>query len=218
MPYRMGLFALSIFIAFCILLAVLKGADDYTNQVYQHRISQMKDTVKKEINEATLREIEPIPFAWTPFPNHEIYGLYYSWLAYYGRDSYDSFNKLNSKSLEEFYLQQVTKPLDSQVVVYKANQMWRSKYSHSDVLEQFHLAQKLGHFERLTLMESLNFYFANWTLLTIRDKKVAVSYLLDHEKYAMKMWQYDSLLKKPVIGERVCAVFSFNDISPYYCR
>ncbi|MGF1908724.1 hypothetical protein L4C38_04665 [Vibrio kasasachensis] len=218
MYHKVGLASLLFLIIIVTVLAVFKGADDYLSQSRKNHLVEFEPLSNNEMVPDLLGAMEPLPLVWVPFNDHETYGLYYSWLAFNAKGNPTLVEHYNHLSSVEFESQQMLKPLDSKVVIFRANQMWREGGSFDDVLAQFKLAQRLGNFEKLTLMESLNFYLSNWPELTVADKKIAISYLLDHEKYAMKIWQFDDLLKKPIVGGRACSLLKFNGLTPYYCR
>lgn len=217
MHERVGILTLMVGSLLLMTLSLIKGADDWQNQTIRNYLSDIKKSAEQE--NGTIGTLNSLvePVSQGPFIDHQAFGLYYSWLAFTAQDK-ASLERFSLKSVEQFQLQLAQRPLDSSVVIDKANQMWRNGAEFDAVVAEFHYAQEVGRYEPFTVMQSLKYYLAHWPQLSLTDKKQTISYLLDHKRYKMKLWQYDSILKLPVIGERACNILAFNSVKPYYCR
>jgi len=205
-------------ISVLLLLSVAKGLDDMAQLSLQNQLTEIKrNTVKHGLTDAKLNHHYQ-PVSATPFDDNSTLALYFSWLAYQERSDQIKSQRFSQRAQDLYTAQLKLRPLDASLVVQRANEKWRSGGTFESTLADFHLAQELGHFERFTLMHTLTYFLAHWPQLSLDDKKTAIAYLLEHDKYAMKLWQYDSLLQKPVAGERACSIFKFNGITPYFCR
>ncbi|WP_236688427.1 hypothetical protein [Vibrio renipiscarius] len=205
-----------------LMSAVNKGRDDWHSQVIRNQMASLsvesvETSSDKALLDGTLLDDTLEPDSFGPFIDHGSIGLYYSWIAFQSSDEATK-RDFAKRSIEQLQLQLHFRPLDSAIMINKANQLWRNGEGFDDVMAEFELAQHLGPYEPLTVKESLTYYLAYWPELSSEKKNVVLSYLLDHEKYKMKLWQYDSILVKPIIGERACAILGFNNITPYYCR
>ncbi|EGU43432.1 hypothetical protein VII00023_16410 [Vibrio ichthyoenteri ATCC 700023] len=217
MRKRMMSLGLMVGALLLMFLSVIKGVDDWQSQTLRNTLADLnRATIQAGKHDIAL-DMTLTPASSGPFIDHQAFGLYYSWLGFQAVKP-QSVEKFSLLSIDQFEQQQKKRPLDSTVVVNKANQMWRNGAPFDVVIKQFHLAHEMGLYESFTVKQSLIYYLAHWPELSLVDKKQSISYLLDHERYKMKLWQYDSILKMPVIGERACNILEFNNISPYYCR
>lgn len=214
---RVGILGLMAGSLLLMILSVMKGADDWHSQTLRNHLTDLKKTTEQQTHSETVLDRSISPLANGPFVDHQAFGLYYSWVVFQATDRL-AIEHFSVKSIEQFQLQQIKRPLDSTVVINKANQMWRGGVAFNTVIKEYHRAQEMGRYEPFTVMESLKYYLAHWPELSITDKKQTISYLLDHQRYNMKLWQYDSILKLPVIGDRACNILAFNNVSPYFCR
>ncbi|RJX69706.1 hypothetical protein DZ860_14600 [Vibrio sinensis] len=216
-------FSLIMLMTLCAALFFLSGAKGVVN-LHRLALATTLDDVKK----STLKELPAnslvesqldLPYLLPSFfLDLSERSNYNAWMAYVNRDDEKQWQLFNQRALNNIEEQQKKRPLDSTLVIQKANIMWRLDAPHSDILEQYRLAVQLGEFERYTLINTLIFYLSSWPELESVDRKVAVSYLLDMKRYKMKNWQYDQILKMPLVGERACAIYSFNNVRPYFCR
>lgn len=217
MGERLGVIILMLGSSCLMIVSILKGVDDWQSQNLRNQLTEFKKDSDYEHNKNAKLDAYVIPSSHGPFMDHQAYGLYYSWLSFQEQDRTLKI-QFSEKSVKQFKLQQRQSPLDSSVVINKANQMWRDGVDFRRVLIEFHRAQKIGYYEPFTVVQSLKYYLAHWPDLSLSEKKQVISYLLDHKKYKMQLWQYDSILKLPIIGDRACNILSFNDIVPYHCR
>lgn len=214
---RIGILSLMLGAFVLIILSLMKGADDWQNQTIRNYLSDLEKVVEQRDSDIMTLDRSIEPMSKGPFIDHQAFGLYYSWLAFSVQDS-ESIERFSAKSVQQFELQLSKRPLDSSVVIDKANQMWRNGAAFDAVIAEYHYAQAIGRYEPFTVKQSLKYYLAHWQDLSLTDKKQAISYLLDHKRYNMKLWQYDSILKLPVVGERACNILAFNNLKPYFCR
>lgn len=214
---RIGILSLMLGALVLIILSLMKGADDWQNQTIRNYLSDVEKVAEQRDGVIMTLDSSIEPMSKGPFIDHQAFGLYYSWLAFAAQDR-ESVESFSAKSVEQFELQLSKRPLDSSVVIDKANQMWRNGAEFDSVIAEYHYAQAIGLYEPFTVIQSLKYYLAHWPNLSLTDKKQAISYLLDHKRYNMKLWQYDSILKLPVVGERACNILAFNDVKPYFCR
>ncbi|MDA0148903.1 hypothetical protein [Vibrio sp. LaRot3] len=218
MRSQFKLYACAFAVSVLLLLSIAKGLDDMAQLSLKNQLTEVKrNTVKHGYTDAKLTH-HYTPVSATPFDDSSTLALYFSWLAYQERSN-TAESKMFSQRAQQLYTQQLRlRPLDASLAVQRANEKWRSGGTFSSALDDFHLAQKLGHYEQFTLLNTLTYFLSHWPQLSLDDKKTAIGYLLEHDKYAMKLWQYDALLQKPVVGERACSIFKFNGITPYFCR
>jgi len=214
---RIGILSLMLGAFVLIILSLMKGADDWQNQTIRNYLSDLEKVVEQRDGDIMTLDRSIEPMSKGPFIDHQAFGLYYSWLAFSVQDR-ESIERFSAKSVQQFELQLSKRPLDSSVVIDKANQMWRNGAAFDAVIAEYHYAQAIGRYEPFTVKQSLKYYLAHWQNLSLTDKKQAISYLLDHKRYNMKLWQYDSILKLPVVGERACNILAFNNLKPYFCR
>lgn len=213
-----------IIITLLLCLSVAKGWGELHRLALEAALSEVEvridDAEREELSVSALAGISlDVPdFLPAFFLDVSERASYNTWMAYANKSESEAWVTYNNEALRYIEIQQKQRPLDSSLVIQKANIMWRMGAEHDEVLEQYRFAIRIGKFEKYTLTNTLIFYLSIWPDINNDDRKVAVSYLLDMKRYKMEKWQYDHILKMPLIGQRACAIYSFNNMTPYYCR
>lgn len=102
----------------------------------------------------------------------------------------------------------------SQRILY----MLRSDASLQDLRDKLELAHKYGPFESEVALTSLMVYLKYWHAIDVGEKRRAIGYLLEHDKYGVNKWELSSYLSQIPDKIRACNILMFNQIHLKACR
>lgn len=113
---------------------------------------------------------------------------------------------------------QLLRPMNAKAFVAEAEYQWRNGASFEQVNAPFEIALQNGRFERSVALFGLEFYLAYWERLSVEQRVLVASYLLEPKKYRIKQWQTKKIITRSPEKLRACRLLAFNDKTTRACK
>ncbi len=98
-----------------------------------------------------------------------------------------------------------------------ANAYWNLGASGATIGRYIAKLQASEPFERSTIFDSLRYYLSFWDQLSVVERKQAVSYLFDTQKYGIYYELIGARLEDPVLKRKACQIYAFSGKKIEFC-
>lgn len=214
---RIVYFALLLIAFVALFFSLRQGHSDLKMHALQQDIQRTKHSIASRslsLEDDLLKEqIERI-LAQSENPQY-MYSIanFYAWLSYVAKVQLGK-DKLGSTYSEKAYQlnekSRTLRPFDSAIYSALAKDAWRLGKDRVIIENWLDVAQKLGPYERVTSLTSVEYYLAHWPTLNKEQQKKVVSYLLEMDDFNLNEGDFWSILTQPVLKSRFCSIMRFN--------
>ncbi|MCE0493309.1 hypothetical protein [Vibrio salinus] len=150
-------------------------------------------------------------------PDYLIDASYVSYLESLTIESEHERKNLLNSSIQYLDSSIRLRPLFPDAYSQKADLMDYRGDSLKDVYTVLRSVYQFGPFEKDTAETSIKILFSHWDKLNIEQKKIALKFITEHDKYGIKNWRLNEIFKFSPNKERMCSVAILAHIPLWTC-